>query len=71
MAVQQLEIKAVLPANDEEGALLSLLSHEPVHIDELSRQSQMPAPTVASTLMILELKGAVRQVGSMSYTLAH
>jgi DNA processing protein len=71
VAVQQLEIKAVLPANDEEGRLLALLSHEPVHVDDLSRQSALPAPTVASTLMMLELKGAVRQVGSMSYVLAH
>jgi DNA processing protein len=70
-AVQQLEIKAAIPANDEEGALLALLSHEPVHIDELSRQSAMPVPTVASTLMMLELKGSVRQIGSMSFVLAH
>jgi len=60
-----------LPANDEEGRLLALLSHEPVHIDELSRQTAMAAPTVASTLMMLELKGAVRQVGTMSFVLAH
>lgn len=71
VAVQQLEIKAVLPANDEESHLLSLLSHEPVHIDELSRQTALAAPTVASTLLMLELKGAVRQVGSMSFVLAH
>ena len=71
VAVQQLEIKAVLPANDEESRLLSLLSHEPVHIDQLSRQSALAAPTVASTMMMLELKGAVRQVGTMSFVLAH
>jgi DNA processing protein len=70
-AVQQLEIKAAIPANDEEGRLLALLSHEPVHIDELSRQSAMPVPAVASTLMMLELKGSVRQIGSMSFVLAH
>lgn len=70
-AVQQLEIKAVLPANNEESHLLSLLSHEPVHVDELSRQTSMASPTVASTLLMLELKGAVRQVGAMSYVLAH
>jgi DNA processing protein len=71
VAVQQLEIKAVLPGNDEESRLLALLSHNPVHIDELSRQSSLAAPTVASTLLMLELKGAVRQVGTMSFVLAH
>ena len=49
----------------------ALLSHEPVHIDDLSRQSALPAPAVASTLMMLELKGSVRQVGVMSFVLAH
>jgi DNA processing protein len=71
VAVQQLEIKIAIPANDEEGRLLALLSHEPVHVDELVRQTAMPAPSVSSTLMMLELKGSVRQVGSMSYVLAH
>jgi DNA processing protein len=70
-AVRQLEIKAVIPANDEEGRLLALLSHDPVHVDDLVRQAAMPAPTVTSTLMMLELKGSIRQIGTMSYVLAH
>jgi DNA processing protein len=70
LAVQQLEIKVAIPANDEEGTLLALLSHEPTHIDDLVRQAALAAPTVASTLMMLELKGSVRQVGMMSYVLA-
>ena len=71
VAVQQLEIKAVIPANDEEGRLLALLSHDPVHIDDLVRRSTLPSPAVASTMMMLELKGVVRQVGTMNYVLAH
>lgn len=71
VAVQQLEIKTILPANDEESRILALLSYEPVHIDELSRRTLLAPPTVAGTLMMLELKGTVRQVGSMAYVLAH
>lgn len=71
VAVQQLEIKAAIPANEDEARLLALLSHEPVHIDELSRGSGLSAPTVSGTLMMLELKGSVRQVGTMAYVLAH
>ena len=71
VAVQQLEIKAVIPANDEEGRLLALLSHDPVHIDDLVRGSTLPSPAVASTMMMLELKGVVRQVRTMNYVLAH
>ncbi|MBV9279626.1 MAG: hypothetical protein JOZ41_06055 [Chloroflexi bacterium] len=71
MAVRRLEIKAALPANDEEGRLLALLSHEPVHIDELSRRSELAPPAVASALPMLERKGTVRQAGTMSFVLAH
>ena len=69
VAVQQLEIKVAIPANDEESRLLSLLSHEPVHVDDLVRQSALTAPVVAATLVMLELKGTIRQIGSMSYVL--
>lgn len=71
VAVQQLEIKVAIPANDDEGKLLALLSHEPVHIDELSRRTELSMPVVSSTLTMLELKGSVRQVGVMQFVLAH
>ena len=71
VAVQQLEIKTAIPANDDEGRLLSLLSHDPLHIDDLVRQSAMAPPVVSSTLMMLELKGSIRQVGTMQFVLAH
>jgi DNA processing protein len=71
VAVQQLEIKVAIPANDDEGKLLALLSHEPVHIDELSRRTALPMSVVSSTLTMLELKGSVRQVGVMQFVLAH
>ncbi|MGH2443217.1 MAG: DNA-processing protein DprA [Chloroflexota bacterium] len=70
-AVRQLEIKVAIPANDEEGKLLALLSHEPVHIDDLVRSTSLPAPAIAGTLLMLELKGTVRQVGAMSFVLTH
>lgn len=70
-AVQQLEIRAVLPANSDEARLLALLSHTPVHIDDLARGTGLDASTVAGTLLMLELKGTVRQVGAMAYVLAH
>ncbi len=67
MIPQQIEMQAILPDNDEERTLLSLLSHEPRHIDELIRESNLPAMTVTSTLTMMELKGMVRQVGSMQF----
>jgi DNA processing protein len=67
---QHVEMQAVLPDNDEERALLKLLSHEPCHVDELIRESELPTTTVTSTLMMMELKGMIRQVGGMQYVLA-
>jgi hypothetical protein len=39
--VQHLEIKMATSANDEEGRLLALVSHDPVQIGDLSRQSAL------------------------------
>ena len=53
-----------------EGRLLSLLSHEPIHIDELRRRSGLTIAAVSSVLAMLEIKGLIRQVGGMNYVLS-
>ena len=70
VAAQQLEMKELLPTTDTESLLLSCLTREPTHIDELGRKCAMPISTVSSTLAMMELKGAVKQVGGMNYVLA-
>jgi DNA processing protein len=67
VTLQQLEIKSVIPENTIESQLLSLLSSEPVHVDDLGRQTALPIAEVTSALTMLELKGIIRQVGSMHY----
>jgi DNA processing protein len=67
---QQIEMKGVLPETDTEAALLKQLGAEPVHIDEVCRLSGLPVATVSSTLAMMELKGLVKQVGAMNYSLA-
>jgi DNA processing protein len=67
---RQMEMKEVLPASDTENLLLRELSAEPTHIDEVCRKSGLPVSTVSSTLTMMELKGLVRQVGTMNYILA-
>lgn len=69
MVGQQLEMRELVPASDSEGSLLKCLSSDPLHIDEVRRLSGLTITTVSSTLAILELKGMVRQVGSMYYVL--
>jgi DNA processing protein len=67
MAAQQQEAQLTLPMDDTESQLLRVLSSEPTHIDEVRRSAGLPISTVSSTLAVLELKGAVKQVGHMQY----
>jgi len=72
-APQQLEMRELLGeggANPTEAALLAVLTREPQHIDEVCRQCALPVAEVSSTLAMLELKGAVRQLGGMHYVRA-
>ena len=68
--VHQIEFKEAIPASDTESLLLKQLSAEPTHIDEVCRNSGLPISTVSSTLAMMELKGMVKQVGTMNYVLA-
>ncbi len=70
MAVErQIEMREILPESETESVLLKQLGGEPSHIDEVCRKSGLPAATVSSTLAMMELKGMVRQVGTMNYVL--
>jgi DNA processing protein len=66
----QIEMKGVIPASDTESLLLKQLGAEPTHIDEICRSSGLPASTVSSTLAMMELKGLIKQMGTMNYVLA-
>jgi len=67
MASHQIEMAELLPADETEAALLMHLGTQPIHIDEVRRESGLPIATVTSALAMLELKGMVRQVGRMNY----
>jgi len=71
MAVaHQIEMKEIIPASETESLLMKQMGAEPTHIDELCRLSGLPVSTVSSTLAMMELKGLVKQVGAMNYSLA-
>lgn len=65
----QLEFVEVVAENETEKCVLSHLSAEAKHIDEVCRSSGMSASLVSSTLAVMELKGLVRQLGGMNYAL--
>ena len=56
--------------DSDEAELLRHIAGEPTHIDDLVRVSAMPITQVSGLLTMLELKGLVRQVGTMHYQLA-
>jgi len=73
MAVQQIEVKELVPATETESTILQILrnlSPEPTHIDEVGHQSRLPIATVSSALSMMELKGMIKQVGGMNYIIA-
>ena len=58
VAASQEPLPGLLSADTpDEAQLLTLLTAEPVHIDELSRQSQISITSVSGTLALMELKG--------------
>jgi DNA processing protein len=71
MVSEQAQARTVIPENQTEAVLLERLSAEPIHVDALGRAVDLPIAQVTSTLALMELKGMVRQVGGMSYVLAH
>ncbi len=66
---RQLEMREVIPTSDTESRLLKHLGVEPTHVDEVCRSSGLPISTVSSTLVMMELKGLIKQLGPMSYVL--
>jgi len=64
---QQRAARSVLPKDEVESKLLSILSKEPLHVDDIRAQAEMPIEKVSATLALMELKGMVRQVGGMTY----
>jgi len=52
-----------------EEKLLKNLSEQPTHIDELVKNTDLSSSEVTSTLSILEMRGVVKNLGNMKYTL--
>ena len=69
-AGQQMDVRSIIPDNPTEEALIRNLSAEPRHMDEIVRATGLPTADVSAALAMMELKGMVRQVASMTYVLA-
>lgn len=64
---EQKVARKILPANEVEVQLMNALGSEPLHVDDIRSQTGLPVEKVSAALVMLELKGMVRQVGGMQY----
>lgn len=62
--------KEEVPVSAEEKTLCDVMSGEPAHIDDLSRQSGMPPARALAVLLGLELRGIVKQNEGKRFYLA-
>ena len=66
----QMQVRATVAADPAEADLLTHLSSEPRHVDDIVRDVMLAAGQVTSLLTLMELKGLVRQVGPLRYVRA-
>jgi len=59
--------RKIIPTDATEAKLLGVLTNEPLHVDEIRNQAELPIEKVSAALALMELKGMVRQVGGMNY----
>lgn len=59
-----------LELSDEERKIMVHMSHNPIHIDDLSVKTEKGITTLLALLLSLELKGAVVQIGGKQFVLA-
>ncbi|MCX6038884.1 MAG: DNA-processing protein DprA [Chloroflexi bacterium] len=64
---EQRLVRKALPTDETESKLMSVLTHEPLHVEEIRNQTCLPIERVSATLVMMELKGLVRQVGGLNY----
>lgn len=59
--------QAQLPEDDVEKILFDALSKEPMHIDELRATTNIPVEKISAALVMMELKGLIKQINTMTY----
>lgn len=62
--------KKIMPETPMEEKIFNLLSKTPTHINELIRLSKLDTNVINSTLVIMEMKGMIKNLGNMQYVLA-
>ena len=67
---QGLAAREILPENKDEALILEILKNETKHIDEIVRETKMGTSKISSLLTMMEMKGKIKNLGGMTYTLS-
>lgn len=59
----------IIAETPEEQIIITHLNHEPLHINDIIRITNLATSIASSTLTIMEIKGLVRNIGGMKYIL--
>ncbi len=59
--------RQVLPSDTTEAKILQVMDFEPIHVDEICTEIELPVEKVSAALTVMELKGMVQHVGGMRY----
>lgn len=61
------DIRRAIPDSKEEELIFKILSHEPVHIDNIIKLSKLETSAASSALSLMEMKGMVKNIGGQNY----
>lgn len=65
--VNKEEVARVIPDDSDEEEIISALKNEPLHLDEIARICRLPVSLVSSKLVVMEIKGMVKNLGGNIY----
>ena len=63
------DVNKIEGETEEEQKILDLITEAPVHVDEITRQTKLPASKVGSLISLMEIKGKIKPLGLGVYTL--
>lgn len=66
---QEEKTKKLIGETKEEQIILNQLSTQPIHANQITKASGLPSSKIASTLIILEMKGMIKNLGANQYVL--
>ena len=67
---QAVSARQIIADSPQEELILNILSQEPIHVDKIMRDTKLDAAAANTTLVLMEMKGKVKNLGGMQYVLA-